>query len=399
MLMGFSSLTFKELIVSALKIAVIVQLISPTSWEFFNTYLFKIFTHGIGEVTGILFNTVPPPPDSLTPGSTASWISTIGITTNKGGCMPNVNGFAAFDNIIYLIFSKAMFSKIAAWLSYGEWSWLIGIPLAIVTYAILVTVLFVLVKVLLVFFVSYLAIAIIIALAPIFIPFMLFRVTKSLFENWLNKLIAYFIQPIIVLTFGFFVCQMIVNQVHYLAGYRVCWKPSYKILNTDIYAWQLDYTDRQETILLPDSYRKTGLRYIGFPYLDPSNKNHTKRIEDLKRNNPMFSSGILGVLILFLMTFFLNIFAKIVPEIAKDLTKAKVGSGVFHEVNKATSIKGKGMDRLLLDEDDKSKKKRQDDESKKNSKEPKEGSEKEEKEEGKTDRKGVSALSKKPPGK
>ncbi len=50
-MVGFAKITQKEAMTRILKIALIVILISPNSWTFFNTYLFGLLLNGSMELT------------------------------------------------------------------------------------------------------------------------------------------------------------------------------------------------------------------------------------------------------------------------------------------------------------------------------------------------------------
>ena len=51
------------------------------------------------------------------------------------------------------------------------------------------------------YIIAMIALTIIILVSPIFIPMMLFQVTKTFFDNWLKELVAYTLYPIMILTF------------------------------------------------------------------------------------------------------------------------------------------------------------------------------------------------------
>ena len=58
---------------------------------------------------------------------------------------------------------------------------------------------------------ALIAVGMIIIMGPIFICFLLFGITRSLFENWLKQLISYAVQPIILFT-GLIFISMIIRQ-------------------------------------------------------------------------------------------------------------------------------------------------------------------------------------------
>jgi type IV secretory pathway VirB6-like protein len=383
-LTGFSSLTHKEMLILVLKIGIVLQLISPTSWEFFNTTLFKFFTHGIGQITGIIFGAgnVSPVPVDLPDG----------IPASEECKRQTLAGFTAFDDVLAQLFSRATTMKVLSLLVYrGE-----GILYVPIIYICLVVVLFILLKSLLVYLVSILVISVVISLAPLFISFILFEKTKYIFDNWLKTLISYFIQPIIIMTFAFFVLQIFVAQMHSLLGVRVCWKEWANLGFFKLYAWkaEIDPSNKQ-CILTPgpilkycdpktqtckggaigseepskdplkpgqafnmvgdlslakypflgagscspgdanivhpvdgDScmpYTCTQERYIDFPYLDPNFPTDESRVEELRKGKVI---SIKDMVIWILIIWFMYEFNKLVPNIAKQIASGEVAGGV-----------------------------------------------------------------------
>jgi len=365
-IIGILNMTHNELIVIVLKMAIVLQVsTSTTSWEFFNENFFSFFTNGVGEITGILFGQ----------GAQASPGADIGL--GEGGqCAANVAGIQAFDDALTKLFSYDTTRKI---LSLIVWK-IYGILYVLALYVVIVIIIYAMLKAILFFFLSYLALSIIIVLAPIFIPFMLFKLTKSFFDNWIKQLISYFIQPIIVLTFAFFMITILMNQLQFLLGYRVCWKEWFEIpvINVKFYAWQSDYNnDIKGCIATPnaimeeddkgtykivtapppnscgsgaalkysgecDPYMCYQERYIGFPYLDPTDKIDANRINELQQNNLI---SITDLIVLFMMLWFMVKFNTLVPALAKRLAGTPDS---YADVGKAAEDMAKGLGKAGL---------------------------------------------------
>ena len=346
--MGMMDMTHKELIIRVLKIGIVLQLTSPNSWEFFNCTFFSFFTNGVGEITGILFGQ-----GNMATGAVSS-------CSGVGACIPNVAGIQAFDSAIAQLFSYDTTRKI---MSLMVWK-IYGFFYVIIIYLVILVILYAILKSLLIFFVCYLALCILIVLAPIFITFILFNLTKNFFDNWLKELVSYFIQPIIILTFAFFMVTLLMNQLQFMVGYRVCWKDWFNIpvLDIDFYAWQADYNNDAAAVCMatPNSimvenasgdysigcvggagptgstcgstaqvcpyplgdaqeclpYTCFQNRYIGFPYLDPSNPSDADRISELQ-NGELLS--IQDLIIMCMMVWFMVKFNAIVPSLAKRI--------------------------------------------------------------------------------
>ena len=366
-LIGTSNMTHTELIIMTLKFGVITQLImSDSSWTFFNDYFFSFFINGIGEITGILFGE-------------ASFAQNIG-STSGGQCAPNVSGIQAFDTAIAKLFSYETTRKIMSLMVWKIW----GAIYILAVYVMILVIIFTIIKALLIFFVSFLAISILIVLAPIFLPFMLFGITRSFFENWLKQLVSHFIQPIIILTFAFFMMTMLMNQLEFLFGYRVCWKEWFKIpvIDLEFYAWQSDYNNNSRgCIPTPNSlyvekqgnytiatageantcatlsagytgectpYACSQNRYIGFPYLDPNDTIDKDRIHELQSNDLV---SLIDLVIMFIMVWFMVKFNKVVPAIAKRLggtlnSQTSVGDAGAKMAGKLGKFTGKAVGKV-----------------------------------------------------
>lgn len=222
-LMGFLELTQKELLIRIFKIAIVIQLTMPNSWQFFNKYLFQIFTQGVGEVINMMS------PDS------------------------DQGPFAIFDNMLSLLTSANLRAKMTALI----WTNGLGFVFFVLFYVIMVLAIYSAFKATMVYLVSFCIISVLIILAPIFIPFVLFGFTKKIFENWFNNLIGYFVQPIIVMSISVFMITLIINKAYYLSGIRVCWQSIFPIHITsnfgfDIYSWfPAEINNSQAKILIP----------------------------------------------------------------------------------------------------------------------------------------------------
>ena len=69
-------------------------------------------------------------------------------------------------------------------------------------------------------------------MGPIFICFLLFGITRSLFENWLRQLISYAIQPIILFTGLVFISMILRQEIYGSLGFRIC-KHTFPKMNND----------------------------------------------------------------------------------------------------------------------------------------------------------------------
>jgi type IV secretory pathway VirB6-like protein len=376
--MGFSSLSHKDLLIRVLKIGLITQLISTTSWEFFNTHFFKLFTDGIGVIISIIFGQSE---DIAPVNVSVPWLE-------ESSCnFQTLSGFSVFDKIFSELFSRETTRKV---LSLLVWRLSYGFLFIAVIYICLAVVLFTVVKCILIYVVSFLIISILIVLAPIFISFILFDFTRSFFDSWLQTILSYFVQPIIILTFAFFLLQVFQAQLHSMLGYRVCWKqwgPRIPVINLSFMAWQSDYNHDVACLKTPNSilayetgdtgsdgrprpspikefkpgdqlkfagslnietypgnnncgeaggmnesgrsglctpYNCSQTRFIGYPYINPFFPPDDSRRHELAAGTLV---SFRGLIVFVLIVWFMYQFSKTVPDIAKQVAKGALMGG------------------------------------------------------------------------
>jgi len=75
---------------------------------------------------------------------------------------------------------------------------LIAWPIFFLAWSLITTTVMLFIRSLVTFMLSITAIAFLVAISPIFLSFMLFDSTKILFDNWLNFLVSYSLQPLII---------------------------------------------------------------------------------------------------------------------------------------------------------------------------------------------------------
>lgn len=186
-LTGNLNITHTELIVRILKIIVISTLLSSSySWTFFNDYLFVYFVGGIEQLLQIINEAA----------QTGSGSSTI----------------------IGLMIAPQTLAKLFS-LLFVDWLGLVYIILFMIALYFLFMMIL---EATVIYLTALIAIGMIIIMGPIFLCFMLFQITRSLFENWLKQLISYAIQPIILFTGIAFISLIVRHEIYGSLGFRVC---------------------------------------------------------------------------------------------------------------------------------------------------------------------------------
>jgi type IV secretory pathway VirB6-like protein len=211
---GLVQLDQMDLVIRCLKIGIIITLTSPNSWNFFHDYFFQAFIDGGVQVINAATGN---PPDSMNP-------------------------FDFMDPIANYILSGVFWKK---WFSLLLW-YPIG-PVAMVLILIAFIVIFLTVcRAVIVYCMAYLAMAILIALAPIFIPFILFKVTKGLFDKWVQYIVKYTLEPALLLIGLSLLFRIMMVAFNNITGIIPCWKCAIPIafdLSSFGLAWLSDIKD------------------------------------------------------------------------------------------------------------------------------------------------------------
>lgn len=320
-LIGNLNITQTELIIRVLKIGIVSALISSKySWDFFNNYLFVYFVSGLQEILQIIQTA-----GASGPGSTS---------------------------IINLMIAPQTMAKLFS-LLFIDWRGFIYIILFMIALCFVVVVIF---KATIIYLSALIAIGMIIVMAPIFICFMLFNITRSLFENWLRQLISYAFQPIILFTGLMFISMIIRTEIYSSLGFKVC-KQGFPNLGTmtaifgsesvnadssltnSIFYWWFpspmqaqNFTKTKANIPVPVDHYQTNLdgtqngtfcvaygcnenRYVELPFLDP-NTDQTRLNEFWNGSYVQFD----GLLLIFISIYLLSKFNEVSVSMARFLS-------------------------------------------------------------------------------
>ncbi len=338
-LFGMWPFNFKTLIIHLFKMSILIQLtISQTSWDFFNGYLIEIFTKGVDQICCIV--------------------------ANGGACDARSNpaeNLIFFDNFLREFFSFETQMKI--------WSLPISDNIAGFFSAIMIQggtfhFVFMLLNTAVCYVLGYIGIILLICLFPLLMPFMLFSMTKQVFDNWLKAMISFSLEIIMIIGFLALTSQMMMHQFHSLLGFKVCYQdfnfmdiPVFKVKGwVPIgYDYYLDPNDSKSYALMPvpeyiqnrkgeiisdkngnvcEPYACECYRVPILPFLQPADAHLATLHEDHKdtpcynlgydnqeRINYILHSGrysdIKGAFIFVCMVVLMRLFAQSVPSIAK----------------------------------------------------------------------------------
>jgi type IV secretory pathway VirB6-like protein len=233
-LMGITNITQGDLVYRLIKIAIILTLISPTSWEFYNLYVIGLFSNtaeslgnllassiaGTGTEEGIqyclkdnlnkCYATKPMFEQDLNPIDQLYIKKTTAIT----------EALTNLDELISMLFQKPLHFKALAMLSSpAEIGWL----MVIMTYYAFALAFFASIKAVILYVVIKLIMALLFMVGPIFIIFVLFEKTKSIFKAWLGMLVSYSLQLIFLVMVVSIFTFLIISMIYNVFFYGVCW--------------------------------------------------------------------------------------------------------------------------------------------------------------------------------
>lgn len=301
---GITPMSQKELISHFIKLVIVIQLLTTqTSWEVFNNYFFTFFTKGLDEIISI-------------------------VTRNMTGAG---EGIAFFDSLLNVLYSYETSTKINALLQ----SFPCGFLVIVIVYCAFILVTIAIAQATIIYLLSYMAIALLISVAPVFITFMLFKSTRMLFENWLNQFANFFFQPVLVLAALNLVIQVILDRIYRVLGFKACYEDWLKITSGFVIskAWVVcDFNSQMETMAIPgygyfdsndpdrfcEPYECTGYRYIDLPFLDPDTD--SSLIDAFHYGGNQLSNELLyESSILLIFAYLMLKFNAIVPDLAKGI--------------------------------------------------------------------------------
>lgn len=181
-----------ELVMRTFKIGVMLALISDTSWEFFNTHLFKLFSDGSRFL--------------------------LSISTGTDGTSSNI--FSFLDTTVGLFFVSTTWKKLGALL--------LAFPLGIIYAGIIlrsfIIYLMAIIEAILCYLTSFIAISVMIILAPFFLVGTLFSTTRPLFDAWVSHLLNFTLQPVLLFTSLMFFNQFMVIAFYKALFFKVCYQ-------------------------------------------------------------------------------------------------------------------------------------------------------------------------------
>ncbi|KDB57493.1 type IV secretion system protein [Anaplasma phagocytophilum] len=188
-IIGIIQVTKHDIFVRIAKIALIITLVSPGSWKFFTEHCFSIFILGIPDIISA-FN----------------------------GYLGGDSSFAFLDSTLGIMLTSEFWLRMLSLFMAGPVGWLafIGIIWALFSFFLAMM------RAIILYLFIMVGLAFLLTLAPIFITFLLFQVTKGLFDGWLKMLVNFMLQPVILFAALAFLNQVIITSLHAVTDFAAC---------------------------------------------------------------------------------------------------------------------------------------------------------------------------------
>ncbi len=228
-IMGMVQISQGDLVVRIFKIGLIVALTQPDAWTFFYDNFFALFLDGGATLINMAMNNafVAEVKCNCIPTASVTGAPSV-VGMNGDTCPANYikNPFCFIDYGFRVLFLNPMiWKKLATYLFLGPLTFIIFwfMLYGIVLYALAIF------DAIIKYMMSVIGIAILLLLAPIFIPCVLFSRTSSLFENWLKYLINYTLAPVFLII-GLNIITMIMYLcIEQALNFSVCWDCAFNI--------------------------------------------------------------------------------------------------------------------------------------------------------------------------
>lgn len=282
--MGVVQASFQQALMRLIKFSVVLTLASPGGWDFFSQYVVNFFQNGTDE----LIQDVQFIATGISPGDSTS-------------------PFYALDRTANFLFNPDTIIAILGAIGAGPYGLMMGGLMAICIFGFVKLIL----NALRVYAVAFVARAIMLGLAPLFFIFLMFERTKGLFTAWVNALVNFSLQPILLFTFLSFFIVLIESASRDVMGTEFCWTEfnSFQGGITQLAYWRP--VDKSTGSPFRDQMTFAGS--MSCILSDPSN---------LNRKCPEFPVNIIDLLTFLVLVFVAQRFADVVEKISADLSNS-----------------------------------------------------------------------------
>lgn len=206
--LGLSNFTQSEIVTKLIRFCMIYFLISPSGWNFFDTFVVRFFKDGIDSILFLIASAFE-----------LDVSSDLSIAVSSGNYSDKSVLFSTCFSNIELLFSAPVFNKILG-LAFSSWYGLIYLYLVLMTVINYIVGVF---SAIIMYLTSQIYMSLVFCFFPLVLLFMFFEKTKKTFDNWLSQLIGFAGQQIfLIMTISFFNI-LIYNYIKSVFSYKVCW--------------------------------------------------------------------------------------------------------------------------------------------------------------------------------
>lgn len=191
-MLGTIQLSKFDFIVRMFKIAFIAFAFSDRSWELFGTTLSRLFIDG----------------------------STYLVDSFSGYIVEGGRKFAFLDLTAGVLFTAETWLKFLSLMLSGPFGFIAFLAILYATFAFLKCIISATFK----YVISTVLVAFLLSLTPLFIVFILFQQTKSLFDNWIKTLAHVAVQPVILFSSLSLLNQLMYSVLYNLTNFSACYQ-------------------------------------------------------------------------------------------------------------------------------------------------------------------------------
>lgn len=310
--MGIVQATFGQVLMRLLKFALITALLLE-GWAFFSDVVVRFFNDGTDELICAVMNIAA------------------GEAGNASNCMLSNGEIAPFyriDRVASFLIHPDTIVAIMGSATSGVYSFgMTGLMLlAFLGFVKL------LVDALQTYAVAFVVRSMLLGLAPIFFIFLLFERTKNLFTGWINLLVAFSLNPILLFTFLSFMVVMIQSATYNMMNVELCWA------SAQVEGAPEGTTKQKQFWRFMDTSKNPPEPYLLDWTYDGSEDCRIASGPDAGQQCPQFPIKIIDVLTFFLLVWLAMRFAEVIDRISNELSSAvaslSADTKLMHYLNK-----------------------------------------------------------------
>jgi type IV secretion system protein VirB6 len=190
----------------------VISTVMTAGWGFFNDNVVKFFNDGTDGLIAEMLKIAAAETNICGVGGAGDKL----VQDAAGNLLP----FATLDCVLNKAFSPKAWITIMGTIKHGP----AGIPMAALTMGGTIYLIMMVISALKTYCISLIAKALLFGIAPIFIVFVLFEKTKHLFQGWVQLLVSFSLQPLLMFIFLSFFTVLIDSSLNNLVlKPQLCW--------------------------------------------------------------------------------------------------------------------------------------------------------------------------------